>query len=203
MTYLEKLAPAPRSVLAYWFQQIPCKQGNFARWFGGGGGGLSQSSEKETREHFLSLHALVKQQPFPGGTPLDTLASIIVLDQFSRELFKGEEESFANDPQALSLAKTLTNSRDFLNIEAFGVYEWSFALMPYMHSEEITIQDEGIKLFTSLYEKYPTEAKGTLQFAHEHREIIARFHRYPHRNQVLKRQSTPEELDFLTTHKGF
>ncbi len=119
----------------------------------------------------------------------DYLAQIIVLDQFSRNMFRGHAQAFAADPLALSLAKEAVAQGFDQQLPFNGMR--AFMYLPYEHSEERADQVESIRLFTALGDP------NALQYAVAHQVIIERFGRYPHRNQVLGRVSTPDELAFL------
>jgi len=120
---------------------------------------------------------------YPDGR----LAYIIILDQFSRNIFRDKAESFANDAQALALSQEAVAQ----NIcEQFDKTHNAFLLMPYMHSESKKVHEQAVVLF----EKF---APGNLDFENKHKVIIDRFGRYPHRNKILGRESTLEEIDFL------
>ena len=126
------------------------------------------------------------------------LARILVLDQFSRNIYRNTPQAFQFDPEALSL--TVEGIQLEMDKELFPV-ERGFFYMPLQHSEDLTIQDQSITAYSRLVEEAPEEVKeqcqGFLSFAEQHRAIIARFGRYPHRNAILGRLSTSEELDFL------
>ncbi|WOE41496.1 DUF924 family protein [Acinetobacter chinensis] len=116
------------------------------------------------------------------------LAEIIVLDQFSRNLFRDTPESFAQDAQALTLAQEciLLGQDDQLKPE-----QRSFLYMPFMHSESRLIHEQALQLFETLGNPI------NLDFEKKHKMIIDRFGRYPHRNAILGRKSTAEEIEFL------
>ena len=123
-----------------------------------------------------------------------TLARILVLDQFTRNAFRGTPESFSGDALALAAA---------IELEASGAdrtltppQRW-FAYMPFEHAEDARMQEKSVMLFAGLAE-YGPEFAGALDYAHRHRGVIARFGRFPHRNAILGRASTPEELAFLS-----
>ncbi|AND70948.1 hypothetical protein ATSB10_34940 [Dyella thiooxydans] len=122
--------------------------------------------------------------------PRGRLAEILVLDQFSRNIHRGTPAAFACDPMALVLAQEAV-AADALG--ALSPIERCFVLMPYMHSESPAIHIEAERLFR---EHAPP---GNLEFELRHKAIIDRFGRYPHRNAILRRPSTPEELAFLDT----
>jgi uncharacterized protein (DUF924 family) len=122
------------------------------------------------------------------ATPRGRLAEILVLDQFSRNIHRGTPLAFAQDAQALALAQELVAGE---HDQALPAAERAFAYMPYMHSESLAIHGEAMRLFDQ------PGLENNLQFEVRHRDIIARFGRYPHRNAVLGRASTPEETAFL------
>jgi uncharacterized protein (DUF924 family) len=130
--------------------------------------------------------------------PRGRVAYVIVLDQFSRNMFRGSARMFEGDRQALAAAVEGVARHDDAQLT---VNERSFLYMPYQHSEEIGMQERSVALFKELAESAPSELRGSLaaavQYAERHREIIARFGRFPHRNTLLGRQSTPAELAFL------
>ena len=117
------------------------------------------------------------------------LAEIIVLDQFSRNLFRDHPASFAQDPLALSLAQEAVR----LGLDQqLAPDQRCFMYMPFMHSESKIIHAQALQLFEALGNPI------NLDFELKHKTIIDRFGRYPHRNQILERDSTPEEVEFLT-----
>ena len=117
------------------------------------------------------------------------LAEIIVLDQFSRNLFRDHPASFAQDPLALSLSQEAVR----LGLDQqLAPDQRCFMYMPFMHSESKIIHAQALQLFEALGNPI------NLDFELKHKTIIDRFGRYPHRNQILERESTPEEVEFLT-----
>ena len=123
------------------------------------------------------------------GTARGRLAEIVVLDQFSRNIYRGTPLAFAQDPMALVLAQEAVAAgvlRELINEEERG-----FLLMPYMHSESRVIHVQAEALFK---QHAPSRYEPELR----HKAIIDRFGRYPHRNKILDRASTPEEMEFLT-----
>ncbi|MEH6651945.1 MAG: DUF924 family protein [Motiliproteus sp.] len=120
--------------------------------------------------------------------PQGRLAEIIVLDQFSRNIYRDQPQSFANDALALALAQ---QSVDLGVAEQLSVLQRTFLYMPYMHSESKLVHQQAVALFDQpgLEENHRFELK--------HQQIIDRFGRYPHRNVILGRASTEEELVFL------
>ena len=116
------------------------------------------------------------------------LALIILLDQFTRNVFRDTPRAFAGDKRALALSQ-LCCDKDYLTNP--DVQRRQFMLMPMMHSENLVVQDAALPLF----KKYASEKD--YEYAEKHREIITRFGRFPHRNIILGRKSTNEELEFL------
>jgi len=120
--------------------------------------------------------------------PSGRLAEIIVLDQFSRNIYRDDPRSFAFDPLALCLAQEAVGvGADQL----LPVHQRAFVYMPFMHSESALIHEWALKLFGAL------GMESSLESERRHKSTIDRFGRYPHRNRILGRTSTPEELDFL------
>lgn len=116
------------------------------------------------------------------------LAEIIVLDQFSRNMFRGSQLSFAYDPLALALSQeAISAGADQL----LSPVERNFIYMPFMHSESLQIHEEAVELFRR------NGQRGNFEYELKHKAIIERFGRYPHRNEVLGRVSTEAELEFL------
>lgn len=120
------------------------------------------------------------------------LAEIIVLDQFARNMYRASPQAFAADPLALALSQEAIRAGDDHRLG--DEQKRAFMYMPFMHSESATIHEQALKLFTEL---------PNLEYEIKHKNIIDRFGRYPHRNEVLGRASTLEELEFLKTNPGF
>lgn len=142
------------------------------------------------KKRFLPLH----QQAIRGeleawrDNALGSLAEIILVDQFSRNIFRNEPQSFAYDPLALCLAQNaLRQGFD----QALTLEQKAFLYLPFMHSESPHIHERAVKLFQN------AGLQENLAFEMRHKKIIDRFGRYPHRNSILGRISTPEELQFL------
>jgi uncharacterized protein (DUF924 family) len=142
------------------------------------------------RQRFgITLEAATRCELFGWrGTPLGRLAEIVVLDQFSRNIFRDTARAFAQDPLALVLAQELVaNGQD----QALPPVQRAFAYMPFMHSESPVVQAESVRLFGQ------TGLESNLDFALRHQKIVLRFGRFPHRNAQLGRSSTTGELAFL------
>lgn len=172
--------PSHQVILNFWFDEIAPKQ-----WWA-----VDDAFDALITQRF---GALLQQASAAGlaewrDSAEGRLAEIIVLDQFSRNIYRGTANAFAQDPQALALAQTAVEQQclDQLNDK-----QRPFLLMPYMHSESKQIH----QLAEPLFAQY---AAGNLSSEKRHRAIIDRFGRYPHRNPILGRSSSAEELEFLT-----
>lgn len=132
--------------------------------------------------------------------PRGRLALIILLDQFTRMIFRGEAEAFSGDTKALALCEAgLRLQHD----QVLELIERTFFYMPLEHAESLEAQDRSVASFAALLADASTEQRqqlqGSLDFAHQHRDLIVRFGRFPHRNRALRRSSTPEELALLNS----
>jgi uncharacterized protein (DUF924 family) len=128
-----------------------------------------------------------------ADTPALALARIVVLDQFTRNVFRDTARAFAGDAQALAAAQALVQSggdRSLLTVQRTFVY------LPFEHAEDLAMQDEALRLFTGLA-RDDAGAADLLTWARKHHDVIARFGRFPHRNAALGRASTEEEVAFL------
>lgn len=169
-------------VLKFWFEELT-PQDHFKK---------SEQLDATIRERFLkTLEAGSRGELFSWRkTAGGRLAEILVLDQFSRNVYRDRPESFAQDPMALTLAQEMVE----LGLDReIPQGRRSFVYMPYMHSESPVVHEEAVRLFQQ------PQMEDALKFEHLHKKIIDRFGRYPHRNKILGRSSTPEELDFLKT----
>ena len=167
-------------VLKFWFEEI-----DPAQWFAS-----DPAFDAEIRQRFLPLlqGTAVGEQYAWRASAWGRLAEIIVLDQFSRNVLRGTPQAFAHDPMALALAQEAVAADVH---RALAPVERSFLLMPFMHSESRVIHVQAEALFREFAprENYESELR--------HQAIIDRFGRYPHRNAVLGRTSSAEELEFL------
>lgn len=174
------------AILEFWFAELTPKD-----WYSGGA-----EVDDKIRDRFLDTYrALAARTPPETGSDAGAaLAAIIAFDQFPRNLFRRKPEAFATDAQALTIARAaLDNGFD----AALPPERRQFMYMPFMHSEVLADQERAVTLFKSLGNE-----EG-IKYAIEHRDIVARFGRFPHRNRALGRKSTPAELEFLEQHGGF
>lgn len=167
-------------VMEFWFETLTPKD-----WW-------QKSNELDARilREFHTLHKQVANGEKASWRQTDDgrLAEIIVLDQFSRNMFRGQPDSFAFDPLALDLTRKAVKAGTAGRLSRQFV---SFLLMPYMHSESLKDHNEGLPLFEQYCES------GTVGFELRHRAIIEQFGRYPHRNEILGRNSSAKEKAFL------
>lgn len=172
----------PDQVLDFWFRELTPKQ-----WWV-----KSDELDRQIETRFGALHEAAERCELFGWreTAWGRLAEVIVLDQFSRNLYRDQARAFANDALALALAQTAVADGADRELEAT---QQAFLYMPYMHSESLLIHAQAVKLFSQ------PGMEGNLAFELRHKEIIERFGRYPHRNAALGRASSPEEIEFLKT----
>ncbi|WP_099761109.1 DUF924 family protein [Janthinobacterium sp. 35] len=127
------------------------------------------------------------------ATPHGALARLIVLDQLTRNVYRGTPRAFAGDAQALALAVALTQAAQD---QLLPPMLRAFAYLPFEHAEDLAMQARAVELFQLLSQAQPG-FEGMLDYAERHQEVIARFGRFPHRNAILGRASTPQEVEFL------
>jgi uncharacterized protein (DUF924 family) len=172
-------------VLRFWFGEMDSEGWFMAR----------KDTDEAIRSRFAALHADIRST-IPSEAffePEAALAAVIVFDQFSRNLYRGTADAFASDRLARAIAaNALDNGLD----RPLTDQKKLFLYMPFMHSEALSDQDRCVALFEAL-------GGDQTKYAIEHRDIIARFGRFPHRNQVLGRPTTEDERAFLAGHKGF
>ncbi len=172
--------PGVDEVIGFWFESLEPSQ-----WFG-----KNPALDAEIAERFGELLEAAGRGELWSWrlSARGRLAEIVVLDQFSRNIHRDTPLAFARDPVALVLAQEAVASRIDRHLDV----AWrAFLYMPWMHSESLAIHDEALGLFDQ------PGLEASLRFEHRHRDIIARFGRYPHRNAILGRTSTPEEQAFL------
>ena len=171
-----------QAVLDFWFKEIDAKQ-----WWT-----KSAEFDQLIASRFGSLHAAAARcelHPW-RETPPGRLAEIIVLDQFSRNMYRDQPQAFACDALALALAQTAVATQADAVLE---IQQRAFVYMPYMHSESLLIHSTAQTLFSQ------AGLESSLASEQHHKAILDRFGRYPHRNAILGRASTTEELQFLAT----
>jgi uncharacterized protein (DUF924 family) len=191
--------PTPRVIVSYWLGESPASPAAaFARhelWYRGG-----RPIDDEIRERFG--HSVTRARA--GGlaewdrSPESQLALVILLDQFTRNIYRGTPEAYSGDPLALAVAlRAVAAGRD----RDLCVPGRIFLYHPFHHSETLVEQDRGVALLERLAQESPPEwrdyVRRSVEGFRRHRDTVARFGRFPHRNPVLGRISTPEEVAFL------
>ncbi len=173
-------------LLNFWFDELKPED-----WFSG-----NPTVDTRIRDRFAALYdRLCESIPDEAfKDPRTALAAIILYDQFSRNLFRGSAKAFETDALALSIARHALDN-DF---EAqMTKNEKTFLYLPFEHSEVLADGERSVSLFAGLGDPMLSD------YAVEHRDILARFGRYPHRNKPLERENTADEVAFLKEHKGF
>lgn len=173
-------------VLVFWFEELESTQ-----WFA-----RDDSLDSLIRSRFSAVHeAACRCELWPWrATHCGRLAEIIVLDQFSRNIHRDSAAAFVNDSLALALAQ------EAISVEAdkpLTPEQKAFLYMPFMHSESLQIHEVAMQLFAA------PGLDQQFKFEKDHHDVLLRFGRYPHRNEVLGRPSTPEEQEFLQNVGAF
>jgi len=180
------------AVLDFWFGAPGSTEHGSARkaWFA-----KNDAFDAEIRERFAAQieRALRGELDDWGQTAPSALAQVLLLDQFTRNAFRGTARAFAGDPRALAAASRMVGQRQDEELQTFMR---GFVYLPYEHAEGLAMQDEAVRLLTRLVAADPSQ-QSMLDYAVRHRAIIERFGRFPHRNDILGRQSTTEEIAFL------
>jgi len=167
-------------ILKFWFEEI-----DHSLWWT-----KNDEVDQQIRERFAEIHQkAIRCELFDWRKDAaGRLAEIIVLDQFSRNLFRDSPLSFANDSLALGLSQeAISVGAD----QSLSPIQRSFLYMPFMHSESLIIHEIAM----DLYKKNGIQSN--IGFEIKHQEVIKKFGRYPHRNKILGRESTRAEIDFL------
>jgi uncharacterized protein (DUF924 family) len=189
----------PLSILEFWFGRAagnPAEaDAREAHWFG-----ASREADSLIREWFMSAVEAAARGEFDSWmqVPRSTLALVLLLDQFPRNIWRGTARAFAHDARALRAAREAVargHLRDLAPVEQ------AFLILPFQHSESIEDQRESVRLSSEIAQAAPPEwqplLERYLQFARQHRALIEQFGRFPHRNHALGRCSTAEEEAYL------
>jgi uncharacterized protein (DUF924 family) len=186
------MTPDPQQVLDFWFGRPGDADYHRPReqWFR-----KDDAFDARIRDRFgvLIEHGLAGGLDGWAAHPASAVAQILVLDQFTRNTFRGTARAFSGDARALAAAQALVASGAD---RAMPAVRRQFVYLPFEHSEALAMQDESMRLFTQLARDEPSLAD-LVTWADKHRVIVARFGRFPHRNAVLGRASTAEEIEFL------
>ncbi len=190
-------------VLNYWFDYAnqPSPLFNRPMWW---------KKDPDVDKHIKSQFEHLRNKAVKGelnawlDSPKGTLAYVILIDQFSRNLYRNSAKMYQDDSLALKAAQ---NAIEKGFDQKLTLTERVFLYLPLEHSEDLNDQNRCVMLFQRLYEDCPVEskdiAKQYLKYATEHQAIIKQFSRFPHRNKILGRESTLAEIEFQSTHSGY
>jgi uncharacterized protein (DUF924 family) len=189
----------PEAVLEFWFADagtgVEAVAERSQLWFTGG-----TSFDDSVREHFEDLppRALAGELDAWQAEPRTSLALVIALDQFPRNLYRGSARAFAFDSRACEVAEAALE-RGF--DQEIGPLEATFLYLPFEHAENAAAQERCVSIFRTLVQRAPAELRPQFEsfvsYAIRHQQVIDRFGRFPHRNAILGRPSTREEQAFL------
>ena len=192
-------AADPETVLSFWFGELDAHgradKLHQERWWS-----KDPHFDSEIQRRFAALHAAALGGELQAwlDAPRSRLAYIVVLDQFSRNMFRDSARMFAADDLALATSRQgIERGHD----RSLRLHERVMFYMPFMHSEQLADQERCIALFQALAQESSDLGRSLMLshvgFAERHRDIVRKFGRFPHRNGLLGRPSTPEELEFL------
>jgi uncharacterized protein (DUF924 family) len=199
-----------QDVLLFWFgprPYVPVSVQHHSRiWFGAHAAPeVIPQADELIRERFADTMRAAENGELSGweSSPRRRLALIVLLDQFSRHFYRGTAQAYTTDHEALSLSV----SGMLLGADgALDPLERIFFYMPLQHAESLDVQDESVAAFRRLLDEAPAELQSTfreaLSAAVEHRDVIARFGRFPGRNEALERKSSAEEAEWLAEGSG-
>jgi len=191
-------------VYDYWFGVLPAPEAIPAAkqemWFSG-----KPETDAYIREHFGKYLEAAKstQWDLDNLSRMEQVGLVVLLDQFPRNIHRTSGDAFAYDAKALSIARELLKDGG----RNFYLVERQFVSLPFMHSEDLADQDYSVWYVANELMHAPRShverLRKALDFATKHRDIIVRFGRFPHRNEMMGRESTPEEIEFLKGGRGF
>lgn len=187
-----------RAVLDFWFGELDGQgmpsRAMMARWFD-----RDDRLDTEIRDRFAAELGQAERLNHWRSTPHGTLALVILVDQFARNIHRGSPQAFARDPLALSIAHEAIDAGTDCGLRPI---ERVFLYMPLEHAEDPESQERSAACFHALADEVPLELREQFRhfaaFADSHREVIQRFGRFPHRNEVLGRESTSAEIEYLS-----
>jgi uncharacterized protein (DUF924 family) len=176
----------PASIVAFWFDETVKPL-----WYNS-----TPEFDQQMRDRFMSLYNNAAEGKLSEweSSAVGALALVIILDQFPLNMFRGEKTSFATEAMSREVAQRAMDKR--LD-EPLTDEQKMFMFLPFMHSESLKDQDHSISLFRN------AGLDDKLQYAEHHRNIVKRFGRFPHRNEILQRKSTTEEINWLASDDGF
>ena len=179
------IADKAQEILDFWFKETQSEM-HFK---------MDENLDQQIRDKFLKDYELASQNEYDDWQdyPMSCLALVILFDQFSRNMFRNEKKSFEQDQKTRLIVNDAVYSG---YLEAMNVNQRFFMILPLIHSEEISDHEMAYYLLN----KYLKEHEGYNQikkFWKDHTKVVRQFHRYPHRNEILQRESTEEEIEFL------
>lgn len=176
----------PESIVEYWYSEKVK-----SRWFNS-----TSEFDQEIKERYenIWIEALRGEYNFWSESAEGCLALVIILDQFPLNMFRGEVKSFSSEALAIKITKKAVEHGFDKEIDKDKV---SFLYMPLMHSENVDDQNLSVKLFEE------ADLIDNLRFAKHHRDIVKKYGRFPHRNKILNRKSSVEELEYLNSDEAF
>ena len=181
-----------QAVLDHWFGPEGSPEHGRVRdlWFH-----KSEATDRDIAQRFGALIERALRGELAGwaAQPHSALAQIVLLDQFTRNTLRDTPQAFAGDARALKAAIAMVAAH---HDEVLLPVQRAFVYLPFEHAENLAMQDEAVRLFTRLHASADA-LEDMLAYALRHREVVQRFGRFPHRNVILGRQSTVEEMAFL------
>jgi uncharacterized protein (DUF924 family) len=192
----EESMTRPEDILTFWFGAGAEPEERFAVWFG-----KDDTFDRTVRERFSATVEAAGRGELDGwaATPRGCLALVVVLDQLPRNAFRGSARAFAFDAKARAVVREGLARGDDAGLHPL---EAAFFYLPLQHSEDVGDQQESVHRYEALHARAPPALQAftasSLDYARRHQVIVERFGRFPHRNALLGRPSTPEEQEFLT-----
>lgn len=200
-----ELMTTPREIVDFWLRDAvsdpAAAKARTKVWYGG-----KSTVDRQIRDQFGETLTLAEKSKLDEwrDSSEGTLALVILLDQFSRNLYRRTGDAFRNDNKALKIAKSAVEQGLDRELSWIGRV---FLYHPFHHAESLEAQDQGVELFEEVYREAPPEWAKLLytfvDYARGHRDIVRRFGRFPHRNQALERANTIEEDEYLETAKRY
>ncbi len=194
-----------REILDFWFGELDQDDMSAADknklWFVS-----TEENDREIRHRFGSdvVRAIGGALDHWSNTGSGLVALVVLLDQFTRNIYRGTDAAFSGDDKALTLARAAVKQEAD---QMLPLIHRVFLYIPFEHAEDLAVQEEGVACFDQLLAQCTQAARGRIEGFHQyvlaHRDVIAQFGRFPHRNNILGRESTAEEIAHLEQHGGF
>ena len=180
-----------QAILDFWFKETPSEI-RFKK---------DEKFDQKIRDNFLKDYEIACQNEYDDwqDNPMSCLALVILFDQFSRNMFRNDKKAFDQDHKTRLIVNDAVYSG---YLEAMNVHQRFFMLLPLIHSEEISDHEMAYYLLNKYLREHEDYYK-IKKFWQDHTKVIRLFHRYPHRNEILERESTEEEIEFLKGPNSF